>query len=174
MKCTITCSVSCCWSLFKNYRDRNFYLTSLSQTHTCTLPHSVCIHQDSSSLPCREVAVGLRYLGRKSCQSALSWCSHIQPLGVGGEVPKCPPGLGFRHLFHLQGLPPLSGSFLPSGSSPSAFQVPNFLSKTLILFSYKSPFQTGSPHFPQSEWPRYRTTESDQPPLWWSFFIPLY
>lgn len=140
MKCTITCSVFCCWSVFRNHRGRNFYPTSLSQTHTCTLPHSACIHQDSSSLPCREVTVGLGYLGRKSCQPALSCCSHLQPLGISGELPECPSGLVFINLSHLQGLPPLSGSFFQSGSSPSAFHVSNFFSKTLILFSYRSPF----------------------------------
>lgn len=146
-KCTITV-VSCCWSLFKKQGDGNFYPTSLSQTHTCTLPHSVCIHQDSSSIPCREVAVGLGYLGRKSCQSTLSWCSHIQPLGVTGEVPGSPPGLSLMRLSHLQGLPLFSGSFLQSGSSPSSFLAPNFFSKPLIFSGIRLLSRLGALRFP--------------------------
>lgn len=92
---------------------------------------------------------GLEYLRRKSCQPALSWCSHIKPLGISGEVPKCPSGLGLMQLSHFQGLRPLSGYFSQSGSSPSAFQISNF-SKTLILFRYMSPLlsRLGALSFP--------------------------
>lgn len=136
MKCSITCSGSRCWSLFKNHGDRNFYPTSLSQTHRCTWPQSVCTHQDSSSLLCREVTAGLGYLGGKSCQAALNWCPHVQPLGVSGEVSLsvlldlalciCPTSKASLHsqgLFSSQGL-----HFLLSG-------LQLLLKNTCLLFS---------------------------------------